>query len=117
MFFNNMQLSMCEAKQQFFSKKTGQSIIAFAYHPPFVVYIIDLSRGISLIRGFCHHYLVVFVPNSWNSDYSIKLKMVCQQFFKNFLIFFEIFLKLPFDRRFGTKREHMIHLFFTFVNK
>ena len=58
-----------------------------------------------------------FVPNSWNSDYSIKLKSICQQFFKIFLNFFIFFEKPLFDRRFQRKREYKIQHFFAIVNK
>jgi len=98
MFFNNMQLSMCENQTlNFLQKKLdnqkpfrGKSCVTLFSTYPEVFY---------KIRGFFTSNIQLFVPaNSVERSYSIKSKSVCQQLFKNILKFFiKLFFAFKFD--------------------
>lgn len=87
-----MQLSMCEAKHGIFCKKnwiTNSSLSTT------VDLWIDLSRGILIIWNTWFLPFYIWFLLFWLAEhvYSIRFKNVCQQVFKNILIFFKNFLK------------------------
>lgn len=106
MYFYNMQLSMCEAKHGIFCKKnwiTNSSISTT------VDLWIDLSRGILIIWNTWFLPFYIWFLLFWLAEhvYSIRFKNVCQQVFKNILIFFQKLFKSGFEMIFCLPQPYL----------